>query len=391
METNIFLHLSIILITGIVFGKIAKKLKLPSVTGYLVGGLLIGPYFFNFVPETTVNSLNLLSDLALGFIAFSIGTEFKFSYFKRVGLTPIVIGILEAIFAIFFVTITLLLFNFELPLAITLGAIAAATAPAATVMVIKQYNAKGPVTQTLLSVVAIDDAVALICFGFAAAFAKTLTMPNTSFLMSVIDPLYEVGISLVLGVILGFILAKALKFFNARNDRYILAVTAVFVGIAASTLFHASQLLLVMALSATFANLSNDAEHVLDYVEVATPPILMMFFVISGSHLDLRILPSIGVIGLIYVVMRVIGKLFGAWLGATLMKSSSNIRKYLGPALIPQAGVAIGLTVVAQEAVPQYANTIRAVILCAVLIYELVGPIIAKQTLQKAGEIEAHL
>lgn len=385
---SLFLQLSIIAITGLLFGRFAKKLKLPSVTGYLVGGLLIGPYLLGFISEGAVENLNFLSDLALAFIAFTIGSEFKISYFKQVGITPIVIAICEATLATVMVTIALLFIGMDFSTSILLGAIAAATAPAATVMVIKQYRAKGPVTKTLLSVVAIDDAVALILFGFAVAITRSLTAENTSLVLSILEPFREIGVSVLVGLGLGLLLSYCMKFFNSRANKFTLAITAILTTAAAAELFHGSALLMIMSMSAAFTNIYYDSEPVYEAVERATPPILMMFFVVSGAHLDLGVLPSIGLVGLVYILFRVIGKISGAYLGATAMKTNQNVRKYLGPALVPQAGVAIGLSFIAQQAVPSHGDMIRAVILCATLVYELIGPSIAKKTLEKAGEIE---
>jgi len=256
------------------------------------------------------------------------------------------------------------------------------------VMVIKQYKAKGPVTETLLSVVAIDDAVALIIFGFAVAVAKALTVVGVSILSSLVEPVLEIVGSMGLGLILGFVLTLAMRFFESRANRLSLAVGFVFLTIYLTNLFNGSTLLAVMTMSAMFANLYRDVDLIMELSERALPPIFMMFFVLSGAHLDVSILPSIGLIGAVYVILRVVGKITGAWFGATITKAPHAVRTYLGPALIPQAGVAIGLTFVAQTVVPEYASTIRAIILCATLIYELVGPAITKISLQKAGEIK---
>lgn len=387
MEPTIFYYLSTILVCGLLFGRFAKILHLPNVTGYLIGGLLIGPYMFGLLPELVIEEMNFVSELALGFIAFTIGSEFKFSYFKRVGVTPIIIAIMEALLAVIIVFFALLAIGVNVPYALVLSAIAAATAPAATVMVIKQYKAKGPVTETLLSVVAIDDAVALIIFGLNVAIAKALTTPSVSLLTSVIAPIWEVIISIGLGILIGILVTLSMRFFKSRANRFTVAVAGVFVTITCAQLFHGSSLLMIMAMSAAFANLYHDVDLIMELCERATPPIFMMFFVVSGAHLNLAVLPTLGWIGLAYVIFRVLGKWLGAYWGASIMKTSDEVKKYLGPALIPQAGVAIGLTFVAQSVVPLYAGSIRAIILCATLIYELVGPAIAKLSLQKAGEI----
>ncbi|MDD3202288.1 MAG: cation:proton antiporter [Pygmaiobacter massiliensis] len=392
MSLNVLYDLAVLLFAGLISAKLIKKLRLPDVTGYLLGGLLIGPYLLGILSAEAAEGLAIISDMALGFIAFTVGGEFKFSYFKRVGATPIVIAFFESIIAVLFVTLGLLVAGCELPFAIVLGAIAAATAPAATVMVIKQYKARGPVTETLLSVVAIDDAVALVAFGFAVAIAGTLnSTESVSLLASIAAPVVEVLLAVGLGIGIGFVFTFALRFFPHRDARLALVIAFVFLGSALATALNVSALLLCMALGATFTNLSRTSAEVYSLCDQLTPPLFMMFFVLSGADLNITVLPSIGLIGIVYVLLRVAGKWSGAALGAKLMKAPATVCRYLGPALIPQAGVAIGLTFVAQTVVPQYAETIRAVILCGTLIYELVGPAITKKTLQKAGEIDAGI
>lgn len=385
---NILLYLACILLCGLCFGKLAKFAHLPNVTGYLVGGLIIGPSVLRLLPTDVVTELNLVSEMALGFIAFSIGTEFKMSYFKRVGFTPVVIAITEGLGAVVMVVLGLVISGQELPFSLVLGAIASATAPAATIMVIKQYKAKGPVTETLLSVVALDDAVALIAFGFAVTIAKTMTSAEqTNVLLSILEPLKEVGISLLAGAALGFVLAVLLRFFHSRGNRLTIAIAFVFLCSALATVLDASSLLMCMAMGAMFVNCSNAAPDVMKLVDNITPPIFMMFFVVSGAGLQLSVLPTVGLVGIIYIVMRVVGKIAGAWFGAAVMKAPPAVKKYLGPTLVPQAGVAIGLSLLAQTVVPEYADVIRAVVLCGTLIYELVGPLLSKIALTRAGEI----
>ncbi len=387
-----FYYLSIILLSGLFFGRLVRFIKLPNVTGYLIGGLLIGPSFLNLVTKEGVEALSFLSSVALGFIAFSIGSEFKASYFKRVGVTPIVIAILEAVMAVVLVTLTLILFGFDPAFSIVLGAIAAATAPAATIMVIKQYKAKGPVTETLLSVVALDDAVALICFGIAVAIAQMIRQPgSTNMLLAIANPILEIVESLGIGALLGILFSFPIHYFHDEDARQTLIYAFVLFALFIAKKCGISDLLTCMAMGATFANLSNKSDRVMKITDRITPPIFVAFFVLSGADLNVSILPSIGLVGIIYVVVRVIGKILGAWLGAKLCKADQNIQKYLGFALVPQAGVAIGLTVVAKTVVPQYAESIRAVILCGTLIYELIGPSLSKWTLKKSGEIKAEL
>lgn len=390
MQFNTLFYLALILFSGLIFGRAVKLLRLPNVTGYLIAGLLIGPYIFKLVPLDLVKGLELVSEIALAFIAFSIGSEFKLSYLKKVGIVPIVIAIFEALTATIVVSVVLIVFGFSVQIALLLGAIASATAPAATIMVVRQYKAKGPVTDTLLSVVALDDAVALMAFGFAVAVVNMIANPGeSSVLMSIIMPFVEILGSILLGFVLGFLFSLPLRYFKKDSNRLIIVTAFVFLGSALATMLGLSPLLLCMSMSAMLVNLSNAGESILRLTDRVTPPIFLMFFVVSGMELDISILPQIGLIGILYVLFRVIGKVGGAYVGAWIMKASDTIKNHIGFTLIPQAGVAIGLSLIASRLVPEYGQTIRAVILSATLIYELVGPAITKIALQKAGEIKA--
>lgn len=386
---NILFYLSLILLCGLLFGRLVKHLKLPNVTGYLIAGLLLGPYVTGILPADLVFSLDVISQVALGFIAFSIGSEFKLSYFRRVGITPVVIAICEGLGAVAAVAAAMLMIGQPLPFALVIGAIASATAPAATIMVIKQYRAKGPLTQTLLSVVALDDAVALIAFGFSVAIAGTLqhTGEDKSLLLSILSPLWEVVLAAAIGSALAAAFTIPLRHFKKNSNRLCIIVAFVFMATALADLTGASALLTTMMMGAVLVNICKSADSIMQLADSVTGPIFMMFFVISGAELNLSVLPTIGVVGVTYVVARVIGKWLGATGGAVLMKADPAIKKYLGPTLIPQAGVAIGLTLVAQQVVPQYAQVIRAVVLCGTFIYEIIGPMAAKICLQRAGEI----
>lgn len=388
IELNTFIDLALMIFSGMALGRLVKKLKLPNVTGYLLAGLILGPSVLGVLSENFLDSVTIISDAALGFIAFSIGNEFKISFFKKVGVTPIVIAVCESFFAVVVVTGGLLIIGCEPTFALVLGAIAAATAPAATIMVIKQYRAKGPVTQTLLSVVAIDDATALIMYSISVAVATAIGGKNTDKLQLILDPAIEILGALIVGAVLGFIFLLPLKHFKKDGNRLCLIIAFIFIGLGLSQLYGFSSLLLCMAMGAVIANFSPDVNKIMDLCDRITPPIFMLFFVASGADLKLSVLPSVGIAGVIYIVFRVIGKVFGASLGATICKADKNIRKYLGPALVPQAGVAIGLSLAAASVVPDYATEIRTVILCGTLIYELVGPVISKTCLKKAGEIK---
>ena len=408
----VFLLIAIILLTGLLFGKLARVFKLPNVTGYLVGGVLLIVVFkltniYQFFDKYK-EGLELIPTLALSFIAFSIGAEFEFSYLKVVGTKPIIIAIMEALGAVLFVLAGLLVLHLinpnivSVPVALMLSAIASATAPAATIMVIKQYKAKGEVTQNLLSVVAIDDAVALMLFGIMFAISNTITSTtDVNIVWSIVKPLLEVIVSLGIGFVAGFIITYLLKWFTGRGNRLCVILVFLLILSVSDVIFtdligvdiSISTLLACMMAGAVFTN-TNDNEKVtlvMELLDRFTPPLLIMFFVISGADLDLSSITQVGLIGVIYIIFRVIGKVGGAAIGAKITRSSENVSKYLGWALVPQAGVAIGLSLIAVKSLgasDPHAATIRTVVLCATLVYELVGPFMSKLALKKAGEIK---
>ncbi len=388
MELNTFIYIAIALICTLLSSKLMKLVKLPNVTGYLLAGLLVGPYVLNIIPKGTVDSLGIIPEAALGFIAFSIGAEFKFSYLKKVGKAPIIIACLESLGAVLVVDFTLIAAGNDVPFSLCLGAIAAATAPAATLMVVKQYKAKGPVTETLLPVVALDDATALMCFGISVAIAKTIEGGvGDNLALTILKPLLEIIAALAIGLIFGIIFRFAVKWFTGRGNRLAVTYAMVFVCIGLGNMLNVSSLLACMALGATLANTSSFADVVFEQTDRMTPPIFMMFFFLSGAALDISIIPSVGVIGIIYIIMRVAGKMLGSFVGAKISKADKNVQKFLGFTLIPQAGVAIGLATTAMSIVPDYGPKLRTIILCGTVIYELTGPVITKLALKKAGEI----
>ena len=389
MQFTVLFYLALILFSGLFFGRVVKHIKLPNVTGYLIAGLLIGPYCLKIVPMDLVKGLELISEIALGFIAFSIGAEFKLSYLRKVGMTPVLIAIFEALMASVLVTLTLVIAGFGIEISLLLGAIASATAPAATIMVVKQYKAKGPVTDTLLSVVALDDAVALIAFGFAAAIVNVMQNPGQgSIVLAVMRPLLEIIASILLGAILGFAFKWPLKYFKKDSNRLIITTGFVFLGSSLATMTGLSPLLLCMAMGAMLINVSEYGNAIFSLADSITGPIFLMFFVVSGMELDITILPQIGLIGILYVISRVIGKIAGASIGSIIMKAPATVKKYIGMTLIPQAGVAIGLSLIATRLVPEYGATIRAVVIGATFIYEIIGPAVTKVGLKAAGEIK---
>lgn len=398
-DQSILLSLGVAILVGLIFNRLVKLLGLPSVTGYLVAGVLMGPSVLQVIPHNFVEPLTLLVNVALGFIAFSIGGEFRISKIKKIGKSVVVITFMQALVTTLLVDLSLIVIGsfIDVPPAvgICLGAIATATAPAATLMVVHQYNAKGPVTDILMPVVALDDAIGLMVFSISISVAK-LTLPgsgNISATHMILEPLCEIALSLLVGAIIGVVLTFGLGFFHSRNNRLTSVICAVFLGTSISELFNLSSLLLCMAIGAVMANFYNDSEKMIDLTEHWTPAIFLLFFVISGAELDLAVIPTVGVIGALYLIFRSAGKYFGARMGAAIVHESKSVRRYLGVALLPQAGVAIGMS---QMVVEQFntlgytdlGNKIRAVVLCATLVYELVGPLLTKLVLTKAGEIQ---
>lgn len=388
MLTNIYVCLAVAVFLSLFSSKLMKKVHLPNVTGYLLIGLLAGPYCLNIMPEEIMHTLSFIPTVALGFIALSIGAEFKLSYLKKVGKAPVIIAIMEGLFAILVVDAALILTGHDVRFSLVLGAIASATAPAATLMVVRQYNAKGPVTSTLLPVVAIDDAVALMGFGISIAIAKVIANPNASVTSALIDPTVEIVGALIVGALFGIVYAYLVKFFTGRGNRMSVTFAMVFVCLGICEMFHLSSLLGCMAMSAVFVNLSDQYETVFALTDRITPPLFMLFFFLSGAELNISVLSSVGFIGLIYIIFRVVGKVLGAYVGAKVSKAAPVVQKYLGFTLIPQAGVAIGLATTSLTIVPEYGAQIQTVILCGTVIYEIIGPLVTKMALKKAGEIQ---
>jgi len=389
---HMLFYLGVIILAGMIMAKILSKFKLPNVTGYLVAGLIIGPSVLGIIPKESAGKLSIISEAALSFIAYSIGSEFNIDNLKRLGKGIIIITVLEALMAVALVDLSMIfIFKQSVPFSIVLGAIAAATAPASTLMVVRQYKAKGPVVNTLLPVVAMDDAVGIIAFGVSSTIAKALLNNNAAISVTkiIFVPLLEIFSALLLGVVMGILLTYISK--KAKGEDQLLSIVLAFIfvtaGIAIS--LNLSSLLACMMIGATLININPNNKKAFSTVDRFTPPILILFFTIAGVQLDLSVLKDVGILGLAYVIIRVVGKMLGAYLGARISKFPQTVQKYLGFTLIPQAGVAIGLSMVAQSIMPQpYGDVIRAIVLAGTVIYELVGPVITKTALIKAGEIE---
>ena len=435
---NQILCIALALVVGLLSSRVMKLLKLPNVTGYLISGIIFGPYVlgqfigWNTTPgsATDINAISWISQIALGFIAFSIGSSFKLSVLKKIGKRVVIITVFEALggalfVGLFLVLLKLIIRDIPIEIIMTLAAIACATAPAATLMVIRQYKADGPLVRTLLPVVAFDDAVALIAFSVLFTMAKAMakgSSPNVIDL--VVAPLASIFGSLILGGLLGFLVSLSFKLFMSRANRMSMSIAAILICVGVSLLpfnkwigfdLSISGLLSCMMVGAFVVNLNKDADRVFERMEFFTPPIYILFFVISGANLNLTVFASENAIVIIsiaavYLVSRALGKWTGAFTSAKITKCEPQIQKYLGFTLIPQAGVAIGLATTATQTLVSegnelilsgetaignnlvtYGGMILAAVLISTLVYEIVGPLITKVALTKAGEINLEL
>ncbi len=404
------LSLSVALLGGLIMTRFIKPLKLPAVTAYLIAGILIGPYCLGalgieglgFNTMKDVSSLSLVSEIALAFIAFSIGTEFRLTELKKTGKQAMVIGIFQALFTALIVDVILYIVHLIIPdkftvsQAITLGAIATATAPAATLMVVRQYKAKGKLTSILLPVVALDDAVGLVVFAVSFGVAKTLALGNTDMVSIFLNPIIEIVLSLGLGAIMGLVLTYIERFFNSNTNRLNLAIAFIFLTASIAMIdvhigpvhISFSSLLVCMMLGTMFCNTCPLSKDLMAASDKWASPLCAVFFVISGAELELNVFTdaAIVLIGIIYILFRSLGKYSGAYISSKMVKCSPSICKYLGITLLPQAGVALGMTLTAMQ-LGEQGSLIRNITLFAVLIYELVGPLLTKMALTASGDI----
>ncbi len=407
---SILFSLSISLLAGLLLSRLAKKVQLPAVSAYLIAGVLVGPFLLGSlgipgigITESQVEGFGIISDLALGFIAFSMGNEFRLAQLKKIGKQATIIGVFQALFTTVVVDVVLIGLHFiipdklSLPSAIVLASVATATAPAATLMVVKQYKAKGPVTDVLLPVVALDDAVGLVVFAISFGVAKSIATGAVGVLSVILEPLLEILLSLALGFVMGLLFTLCERYFHSRSKRMAVTVTFVMMTVAISCLqfqigsvhISFSSLLACMMLGTVFCNFCDVSEELMERADRWTTPVLILFFVISGAGLELSVFAdaTVVVIGIIYIIARSLGKYFGAGISARLTKSDPNIIKYLGITLLPQAGVALGMAIKAMELGPDGA-IVRNITLFAVMIYEIIGPFLTKIALTKAGDIQ---
>lgn len=406
------LTLSIAMIAGMMMTRVVKPLKLPAVTAYLVAGVLVGPYCLGllkisglgFISHENVENFSVISDVALGFIAFAIGNEFRMSQLRETGRQATVVGIVQALFATLFVDIALILLHFvigdilPIPSAIILGAIATATAPAATLMVVRQYKAKGKLTDILLPVVALDDAVGLVVFAVSFGIAEALGSGRADAASIILEPFIEIVLSLALGAVMGYVLTQLEKLFNSNSNRLTLVISIVILTVALSMTefdFYGihigfSSLLVCMMLGTVFCNICPVSFDLMDRADKWTVPLNALFFVISGAELELSVFSKMSVvmIGVVYIVFRSLGKYVGSYLSCAAVNCDETVKKYLGITLLPQAGVALGMCAVVSAKMGAEGSLIRNIVLFAVLIYELFGPLMTKNALMAAGDIK---
>ena len=405
------LSIAVAIFAGLMMTRLLGRFKLPDVTAYLIAGVLIGPFLLGrlgveglgFVSTDSVEALGSFSDIALGFIAFSIGSEFNLSALKHTGRQAAVIGVVQAVTATVLVDLSLIMLHLifpealSLPAAITLGAIASATAPAATLMVVRQYKAKGELTSLLLPIVALDDAVGLVLFAVSFGIARAVSLGSADLISILVDPLLEIVFSLLLGAAAGFVLKQLETMFHSNTNRLAMTIAFIFLTVALSMLkipagpvtIGFSSLLVCMMLGTLFVNISPLAEDLMGRANRWSAPLLVLFFVLNGADLNLTVFSQgiIILVGIVYIIVRCMGKYIGASLAARAMGCSKNVVKYLGVTLFPQAGVALGMCVTAAS-LPGDGPLIRSIVLFAVLVYEIAGPLLTKWALTKAGDIQ---
>lgn len=403
--------ISVAMFAGLMMTRVLKRFKLPDVTAYLIAGVLTGPYLLGrlgvpglgFTSFEMLDRIDIISDVALGFIAFSIGNEFRLSQLRQTGKQALVIGVLQAVVTTAVVDAALLIFHALRPdvlssaAAITLGAIAAATAPAATLMVVRQFKAKGEVTELLLPIVALDDAVGLVLFAVSFGVARALGGGVVDVFSVVINPMIEIVSSVLLGAVAGFVLTHIERFFHSNRNRLTMTISFVFITVALSMLeFHIgrvtlgfSSLLVCMMLGSVFCNLCPLSEEIMHYSDRWASPLLVLFFVVSGAELELGVFKNamLVLVGVVYILSRSLGKYSGARFSSQLVHCSKDVVDYLGITLLPQAGVALGMCATASS-LPGDGPIIRNIVLFAVLVYELVGPSLTKWALTKSGDIQ---
>lgn len=386
---DLLFKLGIVIFIGLIGGRIANRLKLPNVSGYIVAGLLIGPSFLNLIKSGEASQFDIINEVALAAIAFSIGSEFLLKDFKKTGKDIFLIAVAEVIgaYLVVFLT-TYYVFKQPFEFSLVIASMSAATAPAGILMVIRELKANGPLVRTILPVVAIDDAIGIMLFGISLSVAKlTSGVGSYSILKIVGTPIIEIVGSLVLGAILGFILSYIAPKSKNREEQLSITLGFIILATGMANYFNLSALLTCMMMGAMLVNLMRSSYRVFNLVNEFTPPIYLLFFTIAGASLDLRILATVGALGVGYIAARAGGKIIGATIGAKIVKSPKKVVNNIGLSLLTQGGISIGLSIIVAKELPQYSDSIITVILFSVLVFEIMGPILAKIAIIKAGEV----
>ena len=394
ISLNMLTNLGIMILAGIFMGRLMKHLGFPNVTGYMLAGLLLGPYLLpmlgspvSILSEGFVNGISVITEVALGLIAFSVGGQLHYSSLKKAGRALIVLALAESVLAAVFVSTAFLLMGNEPGMALIMGPIAAATAPAATILVVQQYRARGPVTTLLLQVVALDDVTALLLYSVSAAVIKHLGAEGKQIVSAVLKEVLRFAQGAAVGLLLAIVMLFVLRFFRRKGNRMAIITGFLFLGIGAAQRMGLNSLIVCMVMGVAVANLSVEADAILGTTEPIASPVFILFFVASGAGLPINLLKTVGVTGLVYILARYAGKIAGTMFGGALTGIDKRQCIYLGPCLLPQAGIAIGLTLAAGSVLPEYASNIKAIVLTGTLICELIGPAVTKLSLKKAGEI----
>lgn len=391
MDINIKLGLMIIF--GIIGGKISRRFSLPNVTGYIVAGLFLGPSFFNVLNEANQPMVDFVNEFALGIIAFSIGSEFRLADLKKLGKDVFVITVCE-VFGVLLVVFSVMYFLLDksFVFSIIIASMSAATAPAGTMMVIRQFRAYGPLTKTILPVAALDDVLGIITFGISLSLAKfSIGDKTTSVPMMILSPLIEIGLSFLLGLVLGLVFTYLIKRVKSKEDTLSAIITVILLSTGLANYLGLSPLLVNMMVGGVLVNYHNNSKQVFDNINEFAPPINLLFFTFAGAKLDLSVLFSIGALGIFYALSRAIGKIAGASIGAKIVKAEETVVKWLGLALLSQGGISIGLSMIVARELSGFADEIITVILFSVLVFEILGPILAKVSITKAGEVDGLL
>ena len=392
---NTILSIAVFVGLGMVLARVLKRFGSPEVLSYILGGLVISVCLARFLPKGFISAGDTVGTVALGFIAFEIGDTFRLKNVREVGSKGLWLSVVQAVF-----TYAVVLLGFlatealhvthlpnAMPVALFLASTAAATAPAATFMVVQEYRAKGPLTNYQLMAVTFDDAVGIILFDISVVIMRIILRGGPLHVSEMIlAPLREIGLSLLIGAVTGFVMVAMSRWFRSKSERLLLAIMIVLATVGISQVFGVSSLLACMVTGTLFANMAVDPTSTFANVDTWTVPLLLMFFVFSGADINLALLPKFAIIALCYVILRSFGKIFGSWAGARMVKAPATVAKYLGWAMLPQAGVAIGFAVIARSMFPEL-SYLSTIVLAIVIVFEIVGPLAAKRALFGSKEV----